>query len=221
MTTVLLTAGVVTAETGPSQTTEYELTERVNATTCQLASRWSCTGTECPTCTIDKTGYRDVMRLNFPDDKITCIEGKVRVPDSIDLSKDLTVRFSTTRIGGIPGATGGGVCTGGCAELHFLMVPVVEGDHLANYLWQIDPATGYVRYYKSDLIPGGGQNAQGKVITAAVRGIMPLDLGLVRRNYAGIRVCRDSRVYNPRDTQTGAEGLDSMFIVWRTDPNPL
>lgn len=208
------------AETGPSVTTEYELTQRINSTTCQLASRWSCEGTECPTCTIDKTGFRDVMRLNFPDEKITCFEGKVRVPDNIDINQDVIARFSTTRIGGIPGVAGGGTCTGGCAILDFVIAPVNEGTHLANYLWVPDPAT-IVKYYRSDLIPGGGPNAQGKVITAAVRGIRPLDLGLERRNQAGIRVCRDSRVFNASDTQTGTEGLDSMFIVWKTDPNPI
>lgn len=219
-TIALMASSVALAESGSTDTVEYELTERVNATTCQLASRWSCEGTECPTCTIDKSGFRDVMRLNFPDNKITCFEGKVRVPDNIDLVRDFNVRVTTTRIGGIGGTVTDGICTGGCAELQFLIVPVPDSEHLASYYWQIDPLTNWIRYYRSDPIPGAGANFPGKAVTAIIRDISPSIIGLRRRELAGLRLCRDGNPGLVNDTQTGVIGMDSMFIVWRTDAFP-
>jgi len=217
--TAMLSAGTMLAESGPTITEEYPLIERVNATTCKLSSRFACRGTECPTCTIHTGGWRDVMLLNFPDNALTCIEGKVRVPDNIDPIQEMTVRFTTTRIFGIPGNTDGfGNCTGGCSELHFLATPVGEDEWLGNYPWQIDPATGYVRFYRSDLIPGGGLSGSGRSVTAAVPHIIPADLELQRLQNAGIRVCRDARSFNQRDTQPATLAIESMYFVWRIDP---
>lgn len=216
-------AALLLAETGPTATEYHHLAARTGAgisggTTCRLADGWSCRGTECPTCSVDISGKVDSMGINFPDGKLTCItETFVKVPDNIDLSNPFTLRFDTVRIGGQPGVSEGGVCTSGqCAELQVYAVSFDEITNMNNFMFPVIPG----QPYHSDLLPGFGSMGANRYLVGAVRDIPPMDLGLKRHKSMAVKLCRDGRATNERDTQTGVERVRGMHIVWRTVLSP-
>jgi len=168
-------------------------------------------------------GTVDTIGLNFPDGKRTCITGKITAaPDNIDPANLMTLRLETTRVGGIPGASGGGACTaGGCAELQLQIAPLLDQMDENNFVFPASPK----QPYHSDLLPGLGNNGANKKLTAAVRDIPQGDtvvpaLDLKRRNPVMVKVCRDATPANARDNQTGTERLSYIYFVWRTILSP-
>ena len=203
------------AEVGPTDTVDFPAAQQTGPRSCVVAAPQTCKGIECPGCTVDISKRRVTARLSFPSGKLACVELVTIVPDNIDMANLTTIRFVQARISGAPGTADGGVClTGQCAKITAQIEPIMDGMDLGNFTYN-----GPV--YESDFLPGLGPNGAGKKLTGAIRNIDLIAAGLVRRNPAAIRLCRDARPGNLySDNQRGTVAVENWYIVWPTVQSP-